>query len=124
MREYVQGQRLQVKTNVEVEYPLRRLEYSFVHEDAPGETITVSYEVNPSSVGTAEVLLDQEIPPGQAPGVYRLRSVLAYPADAGEPLEVMAEEIRNAAEFRIVLRSDKPPRARGWEYDPVEPHRS
>jgi hypothetical protein len=124
MREYVQGQRLQVKTNVEVEYPLRRLEYTFVHEDAPGETITVSYEVNPSSVGTVEVLLDQEIPPGQAPGVYRLRSVLAYPADAGEPLEVMAEEIRTAAEFRIVLRSDKPPRASGWEYDPVEPQRS
>ena len=124
MREYVQGQRLQVKTNVEVEYPLRRLEYTFVHEDAPGETITISYEVNPSSVGTVEVLLDQEIPPGQAPGVYRLRSVLAYPADAGEPLEVMAEEIRTAAEFRIVLRSDKPPRASGWEYDPVEPQRS
>ncbi len=124
MREYVQGQRLQVKTNVEVAYPLRRLEYTFVHEDAPGETITVSYEVNPSSVGTIEVLLDQEIPPGQAPGVYRLRSVLAYPADAGEPLEVMAEEIRTAAEFRIVLRSDKPPRASGWEYDPVEPQRS
>ena len=62
MREYVQGQRLQVKTKVEVEYPLRRLEYIFVHEDAPGETITISYEVNPSSVGSVEVLLDQEIP--------------------------------------------------------------
>ncbi len=62
MREYVQGQRLQVKTNVEVEYLLRRLEYTFVHEDAPGETITISYEVNPSSVGTVKVLFDQEIP--------------------------------------------------------------
>ena len=124
MREYVQGQRLQVRTNVEVEYPLRRLEYTFVHEDAPGERITVSYDVNPSSVGTIEVLLVDEIPPGQAPGVYRLRSVLAYPADAGEALEVMAEEIRNAAEFRIVLRSEKPPRASGWEYDPVEAQRS
>ena len=86
--------------------------------------MTVSYEVNPSSVGTVEILLDQEIPLGQAPGVYRLRAVLAYPADAGEPVEVMAEEIRDAAEFRIVLRSDKPPRASGWEYDPVEPQQS
>ncbi len=80
--------------------------------------------MNLSSVGTVEVVRDQEISPGQALGVYRSRSVLAYPADAGEPLEVMIEEIRNAAEFRIVLRFDKPPRASGWEYDPVEAQRS
>ncbi len=121
MREYVQGQRMRAKTSVETEFPLRRLEYTFAHEDAPGETMTISHEVTPPSEGSIEVLLNQEIPRGQALGVYRLGSVIAYPADAGEPVEVVTEEIRNDTAFRVVLRSDKPPHASGWEYEPVTP---
>jgi hypothetical protein len=119
MREYVQGQRIRVKTNLETEFPVRRVEYTFVHQDAPGERITVPADVaSPPDGGKLEVILDGEVPQGQAPGEYRLESVRAYPADAGEPMEAITEEIRNEAEFRLVLRSDKPPRASGWEYDP------
>ena len=119
MREYVQGQRIRVKTNLETEFPVRRVEYIFVHQDAPGERITVPADVaSPPDGGKLEVILDGEVPQGQAPGEYRLESVRAYPADAGEPMEAITEEIRNEAKFRIVLRSDKPPRASGWEYDP------
>ena len=119
MREYVQGQRIRVRTNLETEFPIRRVEYTLVHQDAPGERITVPADVTPQpDGGKVEVILNGEVPQGQAPGEYRLESVRAYPADAGEPMEAITEEIRNEAKFRIVLRSDKPPRASGWEYDP------
>ena len=122
MREYVQGGQIQAKTNIETEFPIRRIEYTFVHADAPGERLTATYSVASSpSEGRVEVFLDEEVPQGQAPGVYRLQSVRVYPADAREPIEAVSEDIRNEAEFRIVLRSDKPPRATGWEYDPEQP---
>jgi hypothetical protein len=119
MRDYVQGQKIRVKTDVETEIPLRRLEYEFVHEDAPGERITIPHQVtSPPENGTIEVLLEGEIPSGQATGVYRLQSVKAYYPDAAEPVEAITEELRGRAEFRVGLRSDYPPRASGWEYDP------
>ena len=119
MRDYVQGQRIRVKTDVETEIPLRRLEYEFVHEDAPGERIIIPHQVtSPPENGTIEVLLEGEIPSGQATGVYRLQSVRAYYPDAAEPVEAITEELRSRAEFRVGLRSDYPPRASGWEYDP------
>ena len=119
MREYVQGQRIRVKTNVETEIPLRRLEYTFVHEDAPGERVTIPHDVtSPPEDGKVEVFLDGEIPFGQATGVYRLESVKAYYPDTAEPVEAVTEELRSRAEFRVGLRSDYPPRASGWEYDP------
>jgi hypothetical protein len=119
MREYVQGQRIRVRTNVETEIPLSRLEYTFAHEDAPGERITIPTNVaSAPERGKVEVILKGEIPPGQATGVYRLESVKAYYPDAAEPVEAVTEELRSRAEFRIGLRSDYPPRASGWEYDP------
>ena len=119
MREYAQGQRIRAKTNLETDFPIRRVEYTFVHQDAPGERMTVPADVTSTPEGgKVEVILNGEVPQGQAPGAYRLGSVRAYPADAGEPMEAITEDIRNQAEFRIVLRSDKPPRASGWEYDP------
>jgi len=67
MREYMQGQRIRAKTYVETEIPLSRLEYEFVHEDAPGERITIPHQVtSPPENGTIEVVLDGEIPFGQA----------------------------------------------------------
>jgi len=51
--------------------------------------------------------------------VYRLQSVKAYYPDAAEPVEAITEELRGRAEFRVGLRSDYPPRASGWEYDPA-----
>jgi hypothetical protein len=119
MREYVQGQRIRVRTNVETEIPLSRLEYTFAHEDAPGERITILTNVaSAPERGKVEVILEGEIPPGQATGVYRLESVKAYYPDAAEPVEAVTEELRSRAEFRVGLRSDYPPRASGWEYDP------
>jgi hypothetical protein len=119
MREYVQGQRIRVRTNVETEIPLSRLEYTFAHEDAPGERITIPTNVaSAPERGKIEVILEGEIPPGQATGVYRLESVKAYYPDAAEPVEAVTEELRSRAEFRVGLRSDYPPRASGWEYDP------
>ena len=119
MREYVQGQRIRVKTHVETEIPLRRLEYEFVHENAPGERITIPHQVtSPPEDGTIEVVLEGEVPSGQATGVYRLQSVKAYYPDTTEPVEAITEELRGHAEFRVGLRSDYPPRASGWEYDP------
>ena len=119
MREYVQGQRIRVRTNVGTEIPIRRLEYTFVHEDAPGERITIPYNVtSPPTDGKVEVFLDGEIPIGQATGVYRLESVKAYYPDTDEPVEAITEEVRSLAEFRVGLRSDYPPRASRWEYDP------
>jgi hypothetical protein len=119
MRGYAQGQRIRVKTYVETEIPIARLEYTFVHEDAPGERITIPYGVTSSPEGgKVEVLLDGQIPLGQATGVYRLESVKAYYSDSNEPAEAITEEVRRLAEFRIGLRSDYPPRASGWEYDP------
>ena len=120
MREYMQGQRIRAKTYVETEIPLSRLEYEFVHEDAPGERITIPHQVtSPPENGTIEVVLDGEIPFGQATGVYRLQSVKAYYPDTAEAMEAVTEELRGRAEFRIGLRSDYPPRASGWEYDPA-----
>jgi hypothetical protein len=119
MREYVQGQRIRVRTNVETKIPLSRLEYTFAHEDAPGERITIP--TNAASApkrGKVEIILEGEIPPGQATGVYRLESVKAYYPDAAEPVEAVTEELRSRAEFRVGLRSDYPPRVSGWEYDP------
>jgi hypothetical protein len=119
MREYVQGQRIRVRTNVETEIPLSRLEYTFAHEDAPGERITIPTNVaSAPERGKIEVILEGEIPPGQATGVYRLESVKAYYPDAAEHVEAVTEELRSRAEFRVGLRSDYPPRASGWEYDP------
>jgi hypothetical protein len=119
MREYVQGQRIRVRTNVETEISLSRLEYTFAHEAAPGERITIPTNVaSAPERGKVEVILEGEIPPGQATGVYRLESVKAYYPDAAEPVEAVTEELRSRAEFRVGLRSDYPPRASGWEYDP------
>jgi hypothetical protein len=119
MQEYAQGQRIRAKTYVETEIPLGRLEYTFVHEDAPGERITIPYNVtSPPENGKIEVVLDGQVLPGQATGVYRLESVKAYYPDSHEPAEAITEEVRNLAQFRIGLRSDYPPRASGWEYDP------
>jgi hypothetical protein len=119
MREYVQGQRLRAKTEIETEIPIRRLEYTFVHEDAPGEQVTIPYNVTSSPTdGKIEVVLDGEISPGQATGVYRLESVKAYYPGASESVETITEEVRRLAEFRVGLRSDYSPRASGWEYDP------
>jgi hypothetical protein len=119
MREYAQGQRIKAKTYVETEIPIALLEYTFVHEDAPGERITIPYGVTSSPEGgKMEVLLDGQIPLGQATGVYRLESVKAYYPDSNEPAEAITEEVRRLAEFHIGLRSDYPPRASGWEYDP------
>jgi hypothetical protein len=119
MREYAQGQRIRAKTYVETKIPIGRLEYTFVHEDAPGERLTIPYNVtSPPEDGKIEVVLDGQILPGQATGVYRLDSVKAYYPDTNEPAEAITEEMRNIAEFRIGLRSDYPPRANGWEYDP------
>lgn len=47
-----------------------------------------------------------------------MESVKAYYPDSNEPAEAITEEVRSLAEFRIGLRSDYPPRASGWEYDP------
>jgi hypothetical protein len=119
MREYAQGQRIRAKTYVETEIPIARLEYTFVHEDAPGERMTIPYGVTSSPEGgKVEVLLNGQIPLGQATGIYRLESVKAYYPDSNEPAEAITEEVRTLAEFRIGLRSDYPPRASGWEYDP------
>jgi len=119
MREYAQGQRIRVKTYVETKIPIARLEYTFVHEDAPGERITIPYSVTSSPEGgKVEVFLNGQIPFGQATGVYRLESVKAYYPNTEEPAEAITEEVRSLAEFRIGLRSDYPPRASGWEYDP------
>ena len=75
MREYVQEQRIRAKTNLETEIPAGRLEYVFVHEDAPGEKVTIpQYVTSPPEGGKVEVFLDGEIPSGQATGVYRLES--------------------------------------------------
>src|SRR3954467_5254746 len=69
MREYVQGQRLKAKTEIETKIPIRRLEYTFVHEDAPDEQITIPYNVTSSPTdGKIEIVLDGEIPSGQATG--------------------------------------------------------
>jgi hypothetical protein len=119
MREYTQGQRIRVKTYIETEIPIVRLEYTFVHEDAPGERVTIPCNVTSAPEdGKIEVVLDGQILPGQATGVYRLESVKAYYPDTNEPVEAITEEVRSLAEFRIGLRSDYPPRASGWEYDP------
>src|SRR5919202_1817809 len=119
MREYAQGQRIRAKTYVETEIPIVRLEYTFVHEDAPGERITIPYNVTSAPErGKMEVLLDGQVPFGQATGVYRLESVKAYYPDSSEPAEAVTEEVRSLAAFRVGLRSDHPPRASGWEYDP------
>ena len=119
MQEYVQGQRIRARTNVETKVPLSRLEYVFVHEDAPGERIIIPTSVaSAPEGGRVEVVLEGEIPSGQATGVYRLESVRAYYPDSAEPVEAATEELKSRAEFRVGLRSDYPPRASGWEYDP------
>mgnify|MGYP003581245076 CR=1 FL=1 len=68
MREYVQGQRIRVRTNLETEFPVRRVEYIFVHQDAPGERIIVPADVTSlPDGGKVEVILDGEGPSGASP---------------------------------------------------------
>lgn len=54
------GQRIRAKTNLEPEIPVGRLEYVFVHEDAPGEKVTIPhYVTSPPEGGKVEVFLDR-----------------------------------------------------------------